>query len=68
MHVIRIYPLANIGERSGLFFVFLGAAGLDEGDVENDRDLEINDAVFVCCSISRSDHMTHTCHSERVVF
>lgn len=33
-------PLANTGGRSGLFLVFLGAAGLGEGDVENDRDLE----------------------------
>jgi len=33
-------PLARTGGRSGLFFAFLGAAGLGEGDVENDRDLE----------------------------
>lgn len=33
-------PLASTGGRSGLFFAFLGAAGLGEGDVENDRDLE----------------------------
>lgn len=33
-------PLANAGGGSGLFFAFLGAAGLGEGDVENDRDLE----------------------------
>lgn len=33
-------PLANTGGRSGLFLAFLGAAGLGDGDVENDRDLE----------------------------
>lgn len=33
-------PLANRGGMSGLFLGFLGAAGLGEGDVENDRDLE----------------------------
>lgn len=33
-------PLFNTGWRSGLFLAFLGAAGLGEGDVENDRDLE----------------------------
>lgn len=33
-------PLANAGGRSALFLAFLGAAGLGEGDVENDRDLE----------------------------
>lgn len=36
---IMDYPLANTGGRSGLFFAFLGAAGLGEGDVEKDRDL-----------------------------
>lgn len=35
----KIYPLANTGGASGLFLAFLGAAGLGEGDVENDRDL-----------------------------
>lgn len=33
-------PLVNTGGRSGLFLAFLCAAGLGEGDVENDRDLE----------------------------
>lgn len=33
-------PLANTGGRSSLFFAFFCAAGLGEGDVENDRDLE----------------------------
>lgn len=32
-------PLANTGGRFW-FLAFLGAAGLGEGDVENDRDLE----------------------------
>lgn len=33
-------PLAGTGGRSGRFFAFLCAAGLGEGDVEKDRDLE----------------------------
>lgn len=33
-------PLANTGGISGLFLAFLGAAGLGDGDVENERDLE----------------------------
>lgn len=33
-------PLAIRGGGSGLFLDVLGAAGLGEGDVENDRDLE----------------------------
>lgn len=35
----KIYPLGNTGGSSGLFFAFPSAAGLGEGDVENDRDL-----------------------------
>lgn len=42
MQVFKLYPLANTWGRSGLFFAFFCAAGLGEGDVENDRDLEIN--------------------------
>ncbi len=37
--MLKIYPLGITGGRSGLFLVFLCAAGLGEGDVENDRDL-----------------------------
>ena len=43
----KIYPLANAGGRSALFLAFLGAAGLGEGDVENDRDLWINSKVVL---------------------
>ena len=37
--VDKSYPLANTGGSSGLFFAFLRAAGLGEGDVDIDRDL-----------------------------
>lgn len=33
-------PLANAGGGSALFLAFLCAAGLGDGEVENDRDLE----------------------------
>ena len=38
--MLKIHLLADIGAKSGLFLAFLGAAGLGEGEVENDRDLE----------------------------
>lgn len=37
------------GGRSGLFFKFLGAAGLLEGDEEKDRDLERLPLKELCC-------------------
>lgn len=37
--VLNIYPLGNALGTSVLFFAFLIAVGLGEGDVENDRDL-----------------------------
>lgn len=42
-------PFGNTGGTSGLFFVFLRAAGLGEGDVENDRDLERLPLKELCC-------------------
>lgn len=53
----KIYPLAIKGGRSGLLFAFLGATGLGEGDVENDRDLQIKskDVLKVLSSLIAID-------------
>lgn len=43
----EVYPLCNAGGSSGLFLAFPKAAGLREGDEENDRALKFNSKVEV---------------------
>lgn len=43
----EVYPLCNGGGSSGLFLAFPKAAGLRDGDEENDRALKFHSKVEV---------------------